>query len=386
MDPILEQFTLGLYRSNVALYNGEGQDITQYLSGYYTAPSGGVVTSLANLGSGEYTGDMSVASGAMRSANFKSGTLGWQLSHDGTLEAVNATLSGVITATSGTIGGFTVGATTITGGTLILNSTGTIKTATTGQRVEINTDTLILYDSSAQVIKFGTADVGSGDTRAVQIALNSNSLSGISISTSTDATLGIRMDSSSNVTFNALRIDLNNTGSGNDGYCIFLKHYGTSASSYGIDIDKKGAGNAIRIFSTSSTDAVEINVSDNDAATALTLNGNDSSRTAPLLYLDDLSTAGPGLRIETDYTVALDIINNNANVGAVQIVTSVNSGSNAIGMRISITNAGAGTEYAFEFAGSEYDGTKTGVSGLTGVIKVLTSDGLGYIPVYDTAT
>lgn len=59
--------------------------------------------------SGEIDGTISFTGGFIQSKNFVSGTSGWRLSADGTLEAVNAVLSGSIAATSGTIGGFDIG-------------------------------------------------------------------------------------------------------------------------------------------------------------------------------------------------------------------------------------------------------------------------------------
>ena len=294
-------------------------------------------------------------------------------------------ITGSITATTGTIGGWTIGATTITGGTMTLDSTGIIQTAAAGQRVVISSiDNVIhLYDSVAEVIEIGT-----GAASAIRLTLNSDSTDGIKITSATDATLGMRMDSAGNVTFNGLRIALSNAGAGNDGYGVYVNHAGTAATSFGMDIVKSGAANAIRVTSTSSSDAVEINVDTSDGASALVLNGNDTSRTVPLLDIDDIATSGnaPGIRITSSSTVGLNIVNSDANIGAIDLDIDANSGMNTIGMKMSVVNAGVGTEYAFEFAGSEYNGAITAVATVTGAIKILTSDGAVFIPVYATAT
>lgn len=340
-------------------------------------------------GSQSFIKPITLIAGLIQSGNFATGTSGWRMTAEGNLEASTGTFRGTITATVGTIGGFTIGDTTITGGTLVLDSTGTIKTASTGQRVEINTDTQIFYDSGAQVIKIGTADIGAGDTRAIQVALNANSLSGITITSSTDATLGIRMDSSSDVTFNALRIALTNTGTGNDGYCAYFENRGTNATSWGINMLQEGAGEAIRIFSSSTSDAIQVNVSGTTSGSGIEINGNTAGRTVPLLRLDDIATASsaPAIRIESAARTAFDLISTNADLGIIQLTGTTNSGDSLVGIRMNLANAGAGVEYAFEFAGSEYISGATGVSGLTGVIKVLTAaDALVYIPCYSTAT
>jgi hypothetical protein len=62
-----------------------------------------------DLLSGEVDGTISFTGGFIQSKNFVSGSAGWRLSANGTLEAINATLSGTITATAGTIGGFSIG-------------------------------------------------------------------------------------------------------------------------------------------------------------------------------------------------------------------------------------------------------------------------------------
>lgn len=417
---IYDYLTLDLYALGQNLQSGDSVPVTVAKQSSSETYSESIIT-------GSIDGNLSIIGGFIQSSNFVSGTSGWRLSASGTLEAVNAILSGtidiggsdatsfhvdvdgnlwsgaatyasapfkvssdgVLAAISGSIGGFTVGATTITGGTLVLDSAGTIKTASSGQRVEISTTDIKLYDSGASVITLGTADLGAGATTAAQIALNSNSLTGMKITTSTDATLGVRMDSSSNVTFNAMRIELSNTGTGNDGYGIQITHAGGASSSYGIDVVKSGVGEAIRVNQTGTSDALSITVNSSTGGSAIDLSGGHSSRTTPLINITDLATSSsaPAIGISSDSSVVVSITNDNMNVGAIDLIHSSNSGSNVIGIRMNLANAGAGVEYAFDFEGSEYDGTKTGVSGLTGVIKVLTAaDGLVYIPCYGTAT
>lgn len=90
-------------------------------------------TAPQSLGSGYFSNDI-------YSANYVQGQNGWKLFYNGNFEANNGTFRGNITATSGTIGGWTIGATTLTGGGTTLNSNGTItggiiQTSATGNRV-----------------------------------------------------------------------------------------------------------------------------------------------------------------------------------------------------------------------------------------------------------
>lgn len=77
----------------------------------------------------------------------------------GVMIATGATISGNITASSGTIGGWSIGSNTLSGGGVVLDSGagsitgGTIQTASSGQRVVMNGtyNRLDFYDSSSRV-------------------------------------------------------------------------------------------------------------------------------------------------------------------------------------------------------------------------------------------
>ena len=396
MDPLLEQFNLSLYRSNVAIYNGEGQDITQYLAGYYINTPQGVVTGLADLGSGDYAGEMTVSGGAMRSSNFKSGTAGWQLKYDGTLNASSVTLTGSITATAGTIGGFTIGATTITGSTLVLDSAGTIKTASSGQRVEINTQTLILYDTGAEVIKFGTASATDGNTTAVKLSLNANTLAGIQIDSATTATLGMRMDSSSNVVFNGLRIALTNTGTSNSGYGIYVENDGGAAGSYCIDVSKATAGKAVRITNTGTGATLSLNQNNASGSPVIETYQNSASYSGDVVYIDNIGTGiGINLLNDTDGAnyalkvthassgVSSIFIDKNSSGPVIEIDQDVSNAAACYGISMAITNTSTGVEYAFDFQGSEINTASVGGS-QDKTIKIRIGATAYYIPCYTT--
>lgn len=61
-----------------------------------------------NIMSGELMGNISLIDGFIQSKNFISGSIGWRLNNDGVIECQNAIIGGVITATSGDIGGWNI--------------------------------------------------------------------------------------------------------------------------------------------------------------------------------------------------------------------------------------------------------------------------------------
>jgi len=82
---------------------------------------------------------------------------------NGTLYASGATISGSLTSTAGSIGGWTIGSTTITGGATTLNSNGNI-TITSGTKTTTikNDATLSLVDSSTGFLTGGGISIQSG--------------------------------------------------------------------------------------------------------------------------------------------------------------------------------------------------------------------------------
>ena len=74
--------------------------------------------------SGDIIGNTNVIDGFLQSKNFVSGTTGWRIDADGSAEFLDATIVGSITATTGFIGGWTIGTTscTDTAGTVGLSS------------------------------------------------------------------------------------------------------------------------------------------------------------------------------------------------------------------------------------------------------------------------
>jgi hypothetical protein len=113
-----------------SIYNNFGIATGLTSLGSYSIPSLSTIynsvsdpTAPQSLGSGYFSNDI-------YSANYVQGQNGWKLFYNGNFEANNGTFRGNITATSGTIGGWTIGATTLTGGTVTLDSSGLISGGT----------------------------------------------------------------------------------------------------------------------------------------------------------------------------------------------------------------------------------------------------------------
>lgn len=119
---IYDYLTKDLYVAGVIKENPDGT--SSAVVSQSSVGNGGSETSPESIVSGEIDGNLSFIGGFIQSKNFVSGTSGWRLSANGTLEGVNAILSGTIVATSGTIGGFTISATTIASTNLTLDSAG----------------------------------------------------------------------------------------------------------------------------------------------------------------------------------------------------------------------------------------------------------------------
>lgn len=83
--------------------------------------SGGVSATV--IQSGQTTANLSMIAGYIQSDNFISGIQGWRINAAGDIEANDAIFRGEIYASSGTIGGFTIGATKLYGGIIQTGAT-----------------------------------------------------------------------------------------------------------------------------------------------------------------------------------------------------------------------------------------------------------------------
>ena len=100
------------------------------------------------------------------------GSAPFRVTQAGALTASSATITGTITSTAGTIGGFTIAATTLSGGSsLVLDSTGTgivtggtIRTAASGTRIELSSTNEIKFYNGASFVGsiFSSSTTGIG--------------------------------------------------------------------------------------------------------------------------------------------------------------------------------------------------------------------------------
>lgn len=100
-----------------------------------------------------------VQRGLLQSGNFVSGSTGWRLLATGDFEGNNGTFRGTITATTGTIGGFTIAATTVSATNLTLTS-GAANTANIAVGTGSNTAGLNSANGSTDIA------IWAGDTFA----------------------------------------------------------------------------------------------------------------------------------------------------------------------------------------------------------------------------
>jgi hypothetical protein len=298
----------------------------------------------------------------------------------------------------------------IVGATL---TAGTIQTATSGQRISLSgsDNTLRFYDSVGQVI-----GIGSTAGSAIRLDLNATTTTGINVSASVASTMALYYKNTGNVTNKGIVLEL--TGATNDGIGLDINHDGSggqgifidiSAGAKGLYVSNTSTGNSIGILNASSSGiGIQLTNSGTGIGMQIANTGNgtgldiDYDGTGIGLNIDSSNgSAGAGLKIvhvgtsnagllidKNSAYISLEIDQNSnsasANTGLLMDVNNAGSG-NSTGLYMAIYSTG-GARYAFDFEGNEYNGTKTGVSDIIGVIQVNTVDGAGFIPIYGTAT
>lgn len=105
-----------------------------------------------SLSQGAITQTLSVEDGVLKSGAYVKGTSGWALNSDGTIEAVNADISGKITGTTGKIGGWEISTSTLTSGNIILDAINQVLKF--GQATAPLTGTGIFIGLSSAVYQF----------------------------------------------------------------------------------------------------------------------------------------------------------------------------------------------------------------------------------------
>lgn len=184
----------------------------------------------------------------IRSTNWKPKSLGFYMEgRTGYAEFSNVYVVGdivatTITASSGTIGGFTIGATTLSGGTTLVlssESTGTItggifQTATSGERIVISSATkkMSLIDSGGSTI--GSFAYGTGASSGI---LDLRPLSGtssaiyIATSTATNPLIQLLNQNGSGTTPLVIEDDRDGVGS-----CLILTRQANTATDGGVKV------------------------------------------------------------------------------------------------------------------------------------------------------
>ena len=135
------------------------------------------------LAQGSITQPIVVDDGVIRSGAYVKGTSGWALNSDGTIEAVNATIIGKVTATSGTIGGWEIATSTLTSGGVIFDAANQVLKF--GQATAPLTGTGIFIGLSSSVYQFRA-----GNPSAEYIIWNGTSLSVSGTITTSNGSVG----------------------------------------------------------------------------------------------------------------------------------------------------------------------------------------------------
>lgn len=263
----------------------------------------------------------------------------------------NATFAGTLVAAAGSLG-------TITSGSIYSGLFSTAASGSTSTRITMSSadNTLRFFNSNnSQILALGGI---SGNT-GLEITPTNNNARGILVANASGLVLTTRL-----VEVNVV----NSSSSASAGY------FSNAGSGYALEGANSGTGGGLRI-DKSGTAAIAADIA--QGTTGIALNIEKSGVTSGIVT--KITNSG------TDNSLFIDH-NNSTNAGVIELDVDAADGNNTVGIKMNIANTGAGVEYAFHFEGSEVDNTKTGVSGLTGVVKVITADGLVYLPLYDTAT
>lgn len=197
--------------------------------------------------------------GSMQSGNFAVGVSGWRITAAGELEASSGTFRGSITATSGTIGGFVIGATTLTGGTsLSFSSTGTgiitsgtIRTASSGTRVEMSgtNNRLDVYNSSSNNIGWFGGAGANGNFMYISQPDTNEDFPPIYVTSAQDSNvLSIHNTNSTVANRPAVRIESNNTNS----LALYVTGVGTAGNS-SVAFNNSGDSPALSLSNSSNS-------------------------------------------------------------------------------------------------------------------------------------
>ena len=232
---------------------------------------------------------------------------------------MNVSTLSAITADVGTITAGSITGLTITG--------GTIRTSTSGARIELTAvgDDLTLYNSSGESL------FSLNDSSSSVILFNPRQAGALALFQNAGAT---------NHTGNLLNIEMTRATSTGDALRVNNEGTGDAATFIAA-----GTGIALRLTSNESFALSIVHPSQSPASSAITIN-ND--------------TDGASIFIDQD----------------------VDSSNNGAAIAINYANVGSGTGLAFDLSGDVVDMSATAVATVTGVVKILTSEGIRYLPIY----
>jgi len=255
--------------------------------------------------------------------------------------------------------------------------TGTLQTATSGQRMIITSsdNTLRFYDSVGQVVGMGST-AGS----AIRLDLNSTTNNGVTGFSSVVGN-GFYYSNSGNVSSKGFFTEL--TGATNSGTGVEVNHDGSggsgvfldcSAGAVGLRIDQSGAGNSITLSHSNDTSkAIEIFYT--GRSNAVYIESTDSANELPALFVKGI-TASTGL---SNFAAEFNRDNNGTVVGITQ---TLNTSINTCGLVINMANAGSGLEHAIAFEGGTF--VSAAVTGTQDrKIRVLVNGATYFIPCYN---
>jgi len=157
---------------------------------------------------------------------------------------------------------------------------------------------------------------------------------------------------------------LNISSTDNGASLIEISSSSTETNAGFMDIDHTGGTDVTNDL---------ISLTSNTRSRLLVLTSSDAANPNPILEIVTNSSDANGLKITKS-----------SDGNCMSLAQTVNSASATYGIEFNLANAGAGVEHAFKFSGSEYIAGATAVATVTGVIKVSTSDGTVYLPVYSS--
>ena len=289
---------------------------------------------------------------------------------------------------------FSVSGATITG--------GVFQTASANQRIIIDgsTNTLKIYDEdNNEVIDMGTF----GANPILEITLTARTHNGIAINGAPDATsYGFEFRNTNDRASIGLNIEMTSANALNNLSAISVKNHGSGELFYG---EVNGTGKGISIIRgsarTGTEDLLKLQ-SDNNTTGASVLKIIQAGA-GVISSCVDISSTARGIALDVSVSNANADLpagyfsHNSVDAAALQLNKSVsgeclviglasNDAHECSGIRLSIINAGAGAEHAFDFQGSEVNMAVSSVATVTGVIKIKTSEGTRYVPIYQTAS